>query len=61
MSENETAANEAWNSIEAGHGDVAIDPKYAVERGLPPTIVHPRDPTKLFYIIESYHSIHCLV
>ena len=61
MSENETVANAAWDAIEAGHGDVAIDPKYAAKHGLPPTIAHPRDPSKLFYIIESYHSIHCLV
>ena len=61
MSENETQANEAWDAIEAGHGDVAIEPEYAAERGLPPTILHPRDPSKLLYIIESYHAIHCLV
>ena len=61
MSENKTEADEAWDAIEAGHGDVVIDPMYAAERGLPPTILHPRDPSKLLYIIESYRAIHCLV
>ena len=51
----------AWDSVEAGHGDVAIEPAYAIANDLPPTIAHPRNPEKLFYIIEAYHSIHCIV
>ena len=61
MSENKTETDEAWNAIEAGHGDVVINPGYAAERGLPETIVHPRDPSKSLYIIEAYHAIHCIV
>ena len=61
MSENKTEAEEAWNAIEAGHGDVVIDPGYAAERGFPPTIMHPRDSSKLLYIIEAYHAIYCIV
>lgn len=61
MSDNLTEANEAWDGIEPGHGDVIIDPQYAAEHNLPPSIAHPRHPDKLLYIIESYHAIHCLV
>ena len=60
-SPNLTEAHEAWGAVEAGHGDVLIDPEYAAERGLPPSIPHPRNPAKLLYIIESYHAIHCIV
>lgn len=55
-----TEAHEAWGAVEAGHGDVLIDPEYAAERDLPPSIPHPRNPNKLLYIIESYHAIHCI-
>ena len=61
MSENKTEANEAWDSIEVGHGDVAIDLEYDVQHDLPSTITHPKHPSMLLYIIESYHAIHCLV
>lgn len=61
MSDNETEAEAAWTSIEAGHGLVAVNPLWAAARSLPATIVHPRDPTKVVYIIEAYHTMHCLV
>lgn len=61
MSENETEAAAAWDSIEAGHGLVAIDPQWAAARDLPPSFQHPLNPSKVIYIVEAYHAIHCLV
>lgn len=61
VSEDKIEAEEAWNAMGTGHGDVAIDPGPAAERGLPSTIVYPRDPSILLYIIEAYHAIHCIV
>lgn len=61
MSENETEAARAWDEIEAGHGLVAVDPHWAAAAGLPPTVKHPLDSSKVIYVIEAYHEIHCLV
>ena len=61
MSENVTEADEAWDLVESGHGDVAIEPQYAFKHGLPPSIAHPKDDGKLLYIIAAYHAIHCIV
>ena len=61
MSENETEAAQAWGNIEAGHGLVAVDPEWASSKGLPSTIQHPLDTSKIVYVIEAYHELHCLV
>jgi hypothetical protein len=60
-SEDEAEASEAWGSILAGHGVVAIEPEYASSKGLPATIELPNSGGKLTYAIEAYHAIHCLV
>lgn len=51
----------SWKAIEAGHGLVSVTPEWAADRNLPDSLIHPRDPTKRVYVIEAYHSIHCLV
>lgn len=61
MSENETEAAQAWDKIEAGHGLVAVDPEWATAHDWPPTMRHPKDSSKVVYVIEAYHEIHCLV
>ena len=61
MSENETEAAAAWDSIEAGHGLVAIDPQWAAALDLPASFQHPYDSSKVIYVIGAYHAIHCLV
>lgn len=61
MSPNETEAAAAWDAIESGHGDVAVDPRWAASRGLPPSFLHPLDSTRMVYVVEAYHAIHCLV
>ena len=61
MSENEAEAAKAWSEIDADHGLVAVDAQWAAAQGLPPTMAHPRDPSKVVYVIEPYHEIHCVV
>jgi hypothetical protein len=61
ISEDEEEASEAWGSILAGHGVVAIEPEYASSKGLPETIELPNSGGKLTYAIEAYHAIHCIV
>lgn len=60
-SSNETIAAAAWDGIEAGHGDVVVDPEWAARQGLPPSAEHPYMPGKSVYVIEAYHAMHCLV
>jgi hypothetical protein len=60
-SEDEEVAAAAWEGIEAGHGDVAVDPAWAAQQGLQPSYEHPYMPGKSVYIIEAYHAVHCLV
>lgn len=60
-SPNETIAAAAWEGIEAGHGDVVVDPEWAARQGLPPSAEHPYMPGKSVYVIEAYHAMHCLV
>lgn len=61
MSDNETVASAAWDAIEAGHGEVNIDPEWAADRGLPTSMRHPGDQDKMVYSIAAYHALHCLV
>ncbi|PQE27157.1 Tat pathway signal sequence protein [Rutstroemia sp. NJR-2017a WRK4] len=57
---NETESSSAWDDIKAGHGEVSIDPKWAVAQGLPPSMSHPIETEKMVYTITAYHSLHCL-
>jgi hypothetical protein len=61
VSQNETEASLAWESILAGHGVVAIDPHYASKKNLPSTVELLDGSGNLMYIIEAYHAIHCAV
>lgn len=61
MSHNATEAAQAWGNIEAGHGLVAVDRKWASAQDLPSTFEHPRHGDKVVYTIEAYHHIHCVV
>ncbi|OAL01129.1 hypothetical protein IQ06DRAFT_248016 [Phaeosphaeriaceae sp. SRC1lsM3a] len=60
VSSDEDEASEAWESILAGHGVVAIEPEYAAAKSLPNTVVLPNSGGKLTYVIEAYHAIHCI-
>jgi hypothetical protein len=58
---NETEASEAWNSILTGHGIMAFEPEYALQKNLPDTMELPGSGGKKIYVIEAYHAMHCLV
>ncbi|KAH8765963.1 hypothetical protein F5883DRAFT_95744 [Diaporthe sp. PMI_573] len=53
-------ADAAWDSIEAGHGDVLLTPAEASALGLPPSFAHPFKQDHSVYIIDAYHAMHCL-
>ncbi|KAI1076113.1 hypothetical protein F5B20DRAFT_584675 [Whalleya microplaca] len=50
-----------WDSIDASLGMVSLGREFAAKHGLPPTMDDPRDPNKVVYTLEGYHSLHCLV
>ena len=51
----------AWDAIAKDFGVVAVDHKTAKRIGAPSTMDLPSDPTKGIYVVEAYHSLHCLV
>jgi len=57
---NDTASSIAWESIETGHGVVALTQEHAASIGLPETNLHPFETEKHLYVLASYHAIHCL-
>lgn len=60
--ENQTAAaDSAWEAMQPAHGFVAVDPEWAEERQLLPSMKLPSDNSKRVYILEAYHMLHCLV
>ena len=50
-----------WNSMIDDHGVVAVDHRWAKKQYLPPARDLPSDPSKGMYLIDGYHSLHCLV
>lgn len=50
----------AWANINSGHGIIQLDPEFATKQGLPKTMYHPHDSTKVVYALEAYHMIHCI-
>ena len=50
-----------WKKIKATHGTVAIDRSFAASLGLPTGDSIHADPSKSVYVLEAYHSVHCLV
>lgn len=50
-----------WNAIDASHGLVSIEHEIAAQHGLPRAMDDPRTSSKGLYILEGYHSLHCLV
>ena len=60
--ENQTAAADAaWEAVQPAHGFVAVDPHWAEEHQLLPSMEMPSDTSKRVYILEAYHMLHCLV
>lgn len=50
---NETARDEAWNSIDVDRTIVALDHDEAVALGLPPTAHFPLDSGKDIYVVNA--------
>ena len=59
--ENETAADLLWEDINIDNGTVALEDSYVEALGLPTSQRFPWDERKGIYILNGFHSMHCLV
>ena len=51
----------AWDAIDIDRGIVTVDKEWALAKGLPLGFEFPWDETKAVYLMNSYHSLHCIV
>ena len=54
-------ADEMWEAIDIDPGIVAVPLDWAEEHNLAETQVFPWDQTKGIYVVNAFHSVHCLV
>lgn len=60
-SENTTQTDNLWKALAPNVGMVAIDNDFSRNLDLYATIPFPWDHDKGIYMLEGYHSLHCLV
>ena len=60
-SENTTRADQLWKGLAPNVGMVAIDSGVSRNMDLYRTEPFPWDASKGVYMLEGYHSLHCLV
>ena len=59
--ESESVADRLWEEISIDNGTVALDDGYVQEMGLPVSQRFPWDQDKGLYLLNGFHSMHCLV
>lgn len=59
--EDGTVANSLWDAISVDNGTVALDDSYVASMGLLVSQRFPWDNSKGLYLLNGYHSLHCLV
>jgi len=58
---NNSAESDAFfEKIQRSDGVVALDTQWALEQGYAPSRVQPDDSTKSIYLIDMFHSLHCV-
>lgn len=60
-SHNRTTWDQAWETLKPDTGFVAISDDLAIRTGLHESQRWPWDPSKGLYLLQGYHSLHCLV
>lgn len=58
---NLTEATNLWESIDFDSGFIALPHDYAASKHLPKSQNFPWDQSKGIYVVNGYHSLHCLV
>ena len=59
--DNLTQGSRLWEAIDFNPGIVALDLEWTKEKGLPKSQPFPWDTSKGLYVLNAYHSMHCLV
>lgn len=59
--QDEAAADQVWEDIGIDHGIVALPDPYVESMGLPTSVRFPLDLDKGIYVLNGFHSMHCLV
>lgn len=59
--EDEALADRLWSDISIDNGTVALDDAYVAAMGLPTSQRFPWDQEKGLYLLNGFHSLHCLV
>lgn len=58
---NLTEGSELWEAIDFDSGFIALPNDYAKSKGLPEAQPFVWDDSKGIYVVNAYHSLHCLV
>ncbi|KAI4134144.1 MAG: hypothetical protein LQ347_001764 [Umbilicaria vellea] len=58
--QDEAAADQVWEDIGIDHGIVALPDPYVESMGLPTSVRFPLDLDKGIYVLNGFHSMHCL-
>ncbi|MCJ1312465.1 hypothetical protein MMC25_006139 [Agyrium rufum] len=56
----EAHADAFWDNINLDAGIVALPHQFVEEQGLPEAFPFPWEPTRGVYLLNGYHSVHCL-
>ncbi|TVY82084.1 Phenylalanine aminomutase (L-beta-phenylalanine forming) [Lachnellula suecica] len=59
-SKDRTIANAAWETVNLDHGVVAMPDEYTQSRGIMKAQRFPWDASKVIYLLNSHHNLHCL-
>lgn len=59
--EDESVADRLWDDISIDNGTVALDDSYVEAMELPRSQRFPWDQEKGIYLLNGFHSMHCLV
>lgn len=59
--EDEARADQVWADIGIDDGIVALPDSYVESMGLPTSVRFPLDLNKGIYVLNGFHSMHCLV
>ena len=58
---NESSNDQLWDEIRVSRGIVALDNLFVDERQMHRGMEFPWDKTKSVYVLNAFHSLHCLV
>lgn len=59
--DDEARADQVWADIGIDDGIVALPDSYVESMGLPTSVRFPLDQDKGIYVLNGFHSMHCLV